>query len=363
MALLVFAVVLLAAARGAVGFLSIDCGLDDSSSGYKDTYGIFYVPDGSYVDAGENHMVAADQEGQDERPYRTLRSFPSGDRNCYALPTVAGDKYLVRMSFFYGNYDGKDSSSTVQFDLYIGVDRWTTVRPDSKQFYEAMFVGWASWAPVCLVRTSPGSTPFVSSVELRPLGSDLYPDLMANESMNLFDRRNMGSNNSVVKYDDDPYDRYWWPIQSEPTWNNISTVLPINLDSNYAVPSPVIQTAIEAVSTNTTLTFTWKDQGSNGYEYKVYLHFADFQNSQLRQFNVSLNDDVEPYQYSPPYLTSDVLYNSGWYQPDGDDGAYSITLKATAASKLPPMINALELYTHIFHVNPKTSPTDLLMES
>lgn len=181
------------------GFLSIDCGLDASSSGYNDTYGVFYVPDGSYVDGGENHMVAADQGAKLERPYQTLRSFPSGDRNCYSLPTVAGAKYLLRMVFFYRNYDGQDSSSTLQFDLYLGVDRWTTVKPDSDYWYEALFVAWASWTPVCLMRTSPKSTPFVSSVELRTLGSDVYPDLTANESMSLAQRFNMGTNYSVIE--------------------------------------------------------------------------------------------------------------------------------------------------------------------
>uniref|UniRef100_A0A0E0B1U9 Protein kinase domain-containing protein n=1 Tax=Oryza glumipatula TaxID=40148 RepID=A0A0E0B1U9_9ORYZ len=302
-------------------------------------------------------MVAADLESKVERPYRTLRSFPSGDRNCYSLPTVAGAKYLIRMSFYYGNYDGKDSSSTLQFDLYIGVDRWTTVHGDSNGFHEALFVAWASWAPVCLVRTSPGATPFVSSVELRPLGSGLYPDLMANESMYMADRKNMGSNNSVIEYKDDLYDRYWWPMPSNPTWKNISTASPIDLASNYAVPSPVIQTAIEAVSTNTTLTlYTWKDQGSNGYEYKVYMHFADFQNSQLRQFNISFNTLKED-QYSPPYLAPFVVFNTRWYK--SNDGEYNITLQATAASKLPPMINAIELYTRISHINPRTLPRDL----
>lgn len=152
------------------------------------------------------------------------------------------------------------------------------------------------------------------------------------------------------------YDRYWWPMPSNPTWKNISTASPIDLASNYAVPSPVIQTAIEAVSTNTTLTlYTWRDQGSNGYEYKVYMHFADFQNSQLRQFNISFNT-LRDDQYSPPYLAPFVVSNNGWYR--SNDGEYNITLQATTASKLPPMINAIELYIRISHVNPRTLPRD-----
>lgn len=88
----------------------------------------------------------------------------------------------------------------------------------------------------------------------------------------------------------------------------------------------------------------------------VYLYFADFQNSQLRQFNISLNT-LKADQFSPPYLAPSVMSNvDGWYK--SNDGGYTITLEATAASKLPPMINAYELYTRISHINPMTLPTD-----
>lgn len=188
----------------AAGFLSIDCGLEANYSGYTDTiHGIFYVSDGSYVDAGENHGVAADKESGRIRPDLTVRSFPSGVRNCYALPTNAGNKYLVRVVAFYGNYDGKNSSSSLQFDLHLGSNYWDTVQAGStKQVYEALFVAWASWAPVCLINTGQG-TPFVSSVELRMLGSELYPHVMTNQSMRLHFRDILGPttvSRSVARY-------------------------------------------------------------------------------------------------------------------------------------------------------------------
>lgn len=161
----------------------------------------------------------------------------------------------------------------------------------------------------------------------------------------------------MCRYDTDPYDRYWWPMRSDArAWKNISTMSPIKLVSNYDVPLPVIQTAIEAVSTNTTIIFGWLDQGPRKqYEYRVYLHFADFQNSQLRQFSASFNT-LKSQEGSPPYLAPFVLSNNGWYK--SENGAYNITLNATAASKLPPMINAVEIYSRISHVNPKTFPRD-----
>uniref|UniRef100_M8CTC8 Malectin-like domain-containing protein n=1 Tax=Aegilops tauschii TaxID=37682 RepID=M8CTC8_AEGTA len=117
------------------GFLSIDCGLeDDDYSGRKGlSTGIVYVSDGAYVDSGENHRVAAEYttSATDEQ-YLTLRSFPSGERNCYALPTEAGAKYFLRLEFFYGNYDGKNRLST-QFDLHLGSNYWDTYETGTQE--------------------------------------------------------------------------------------------------------------------------------------------------------------------------------------------------------------------------------------
>ncbi|KAF0915182.1 hypothetical protein E2562_034143 [Oryza meyeriana var. granulata] len=215
MALLVpFAAFLLTAALQAVGqeparapadFLSIDCGLEANYSSYKNpNTGIVYVSDEPYVDSGENHRIAADQESRwGDTDVLTLRSFPSGVRNCYTLPTRKGSKYLVRLSIVYGNYDGKDSPSALMFDLHLGAYFWTTVDVLSNHVYEAMFMAWASWAPVGLINTGSG-TQFVSRVELRPLGDELYPAVMANQSMSTCVRWSLGE---AEKYPDDSYDR------------------------------------------------------------------------------------------------------------------------------------------------------------
>jgi hypothetical protein len=128
-------------------------------------------------------------------------------RNCYALPTRAGTRYLVRLSFVHGNYDGSNADagggggvggggwSTLSFDLYLGVDRWATV--DKDYAHEAVFVAWASWAPVCLINTGSG-TPFVSVVELRPLDDALYPSVMANQSMARYVRCSIGDNKEFI---------------------------------------------------------------------------------------------------------------------------------------------------------------------
>lgn len=182
--------------------MSINCGLDDKYSGYNDVAtGLVYVSDGPYVDAGENRRVAAEYESQLYRRYLTVRTFPSGLRNCYTLPTVAGAKYLLHMEVVYANHDCRNSTS-LEFDLHLGPNFWITVDVSSRnQVYEAVFVAWASWAPACLVNTG-GGTPFVSVVELRQLALALYPPVTFSQSISKYDRRHMdiAANDSIIRY-------------------------------------------------------------------------------------------------------------------------------------------------------------------
>ncbi|KAL5201551.1 hypothetical protein ABZP36_035905 [Zizania latifolia] len=333
MALLVFFLAFLLAAAvpaiGQEGFLSIDCGLEPTSSGYTETdLDIFYVPDGPYVDAGENQQVLAEYVTETlRRPYVTLRSFPTGGRNCYSLPTNNGAKYLVRLVFFYGNYDRKNSSSTLQFDLHLGVNYWDTVHANGDEVYEAVFVAWASWAPVCLVNTGAG-TPFVSLVELRPLGIELYGNdiVTANQSMHTHMRHDMGPTNvDVTRYPQDPYDRYWWQIDAVPSWANLSTTSTIQTESTYAVLSSVLQTAVTPTGNNTVLSVnTWQD--TTATEYVVFLHFADFQKSKPRQFDVYPDVDIVMEAFNPSYLSASRVYTT-WFK--ATNGNYNITLAAT----------------------------------
>ncbi|XP_052168297.1 receptor-like protein kinase At3g21340 [Oryza glaberrima] len=362
MALLLLFVALLSAALQAVGqspgFLSIDCGREANFSDYTDPKtGIVYVPDGQYVDSGENHRITNEKAKTKSTDLQTVRSFPpSCLRNCYTLPTRKGAKYLVRLLFVYGNYDGEDNASMLKFDLHLGAYFWTTVENPSDHVYEAIFMAWARWTPVCLINTGSG-TPFVNTVELRPLGDALYPTVMANQSLSMHERCSLGETKTfITRYPNDPYDRYWWQMwHSDPTWKNISSLSTVKEDSNFAVPSPVMQTAIEAIDNSTILNITWVNKMLSGHNIKLLLHFADFQNSQLRQFNASLNN-AQPYQYSPPYLTAEALFNSGW--STASDGEYTIRLEPTSASKLPPMINALEIYSLISHNSPTTLQAD-----
>lgn len=132
------------------------------------------------------------------RRYETVRSFPVGARNCYTFEsTTPGLKYLVRATFLYGNYDLKDKP--VQFDLYLGVNLWKTINitnPTAYFFTEAVAEAAAGPMSVCLVNTGLG-TPFISGLDLRPMGTFLYPMVGAARSLVLLKRLNMASSADI----------------------------------------------------------------------------------------------------------------------------------------------------------------------
>ncbi|RLN34849.1 putative LRR receptor-like serine/threonine-protein kinase PAM74 [Panicum miliaceum] len=294
---LLAAVLLVLSAQANAGFLSIDCGLDDEYSGYKDpnSGGIVYVSDGTYTDAGENLKVAPEYESYYQSHF--LRSYLT---------------YLARLAASYGNHDGRNDSSAMEFDVHLGANYWDTVRVRDNQVYEVVFVAWAGWAPVCLLNTGHGA-PFLSMLELRRLGDALYPALMANQTMSMFRRRNMGG--KFIRFPDDPYDRYWWTIV-DPRWSNLSTAQNMQPDPSFAEPVVVLQTAATATGNSTALSYTWQDNRP-AYSFMVFLHFADFQSAQLREFDIYFNGNrlgPSDKPYRPPYLASSTVCSFGWYR-------------------------------------------------
>lgn len=176
-------------------FVSIDCG---NSKNYTDkNTSLLFTPDDPYIDTGISYNISSSYASLIvQATDLTLRSFPVGNRNCYTLkPAVQSRKYLVRAIFFYGNYDKKyQTNETFLFDLHIGVNFWRTVNISDagKAFeHEAIFVAPADFVSVCLVNKGFG-TPFISSLEMRPLKSTLYPLVTASNFCDVSLRRDFG---------------------------------------------------------------------------------------------------------------------------------------------------------------------------
>ncbi|MQM06845.1 hypothetical protein Taro_039671 [Colocasia esculenta] len=338
------AVVTSAHGQSTAGFISIDCG--HAGEGYRDSTGMFYSPDKPYIGTGVNRNVSSDYNLKFLRRYGDLRSFPNGTRNCYTLPVRQGGKYLVRAGFVYGNYDGLNQPPV--FNLYLGVNFWQRVRADSL-LVDIIAVAPAVSMQVCLVKNDTAGTPFISTLELRPLADSMYSLVNASQSLVLHQGRYNygGQRNAQIRYPDDPYDRIWYTPDSQTGWKPISSNSTAQVkpepSGEFPVPSAVMGTAVTITSFSGRLNFTVAS--SLGDKIYLMMHFAELQQlraNESRVFDVYYtNTDLWFKAYRPKYLQAGVLYTS----KPGEGGTYTYSLAATGNSTLPPILNALEVYT------------------
>ncbi|XP_016443829.2 putative leucine-rich repeat receptor-like protein kinase At2g19210 [Nicotiana tabacum] len=322
------------------GFISIDCGLPAGSDYTDIRTGISYVSDEGHVSGGVSHSISPIYQSNSlEKPFFTVTSFPSGTKNCYTLSPSQGSlgKYLIRASFFYGDYDG--SGQLPIFDIYLGEDYWDTIiisNASIPYWTEVIHTPSNDYITVCLVKRDT-TTPFISALELRPLNITIYPTL--SKSLKLFVRENYGSlTNQLIRYKDDAYDRIWVPIPSENA-GILSTTQDV-VENSYKVPSAVLSTAVTPLPFQLT-------PGNISDKYYIYLHFAEVEEllgTQTREFNIYINDNLFYGPLSPAYLSTTTVYT---LSPGYGYERYDIVINSTATSTLPPLIKALEIYREI----------------
>ncbi|CAL9205481.1 probable LRR receptor-like serine/threonine-protein kinase At1g51860 [Musa acuminata AAA Group] len=330
------------------GFVSIDCGMDGSTS-YNDTVtGITYDPDAEYINSGVNYKIDKTYlETGIPVQAETLRAFPDGDRNCYTIDgIIQGDKYLIRGLFFHGNYDGLTS---VAFELHLGMNFWQLVNitePSDPIWREIITVAQDISFSVCLVNINSG-TPFISALELRHIGStDVYKDVNQTNSLVLYARVNTGDAAQDIRYPDDAYDRIWQLYITPTVWADINSSLPIQTSPGdaFQVPAVVMATAVTPAD-DTYLKFYFR--ADTGVVYYVYMHFAEFDalsQTENRTFDVLVNDELEVSSFKPEYLLSTHISLSVT-SALGTEVTCNFTLNSTSGSSFPPILNAIEVYS------------------
>ncbi|RVW51950.1 putative leucine-rich repeat receptor-like serine/threonine-protein kinase [Vitis vinifera] len=154
---------------------------------------IYYTLDAKFIDTGINYNVSKEYVDEDTDQLMDVRSFPEGDRNCYALPPGQGKnhKYLIRLG-------------------------------------------------------SCSGTPFISVLELQQLNDSIYSPTEPG-SLLLHDRWDFGTQKekwSLIRSKDDVYDRIWRPF-TQSSWESInSSVVRSSFSvSDYKLPGIVMATA------------------------------------------------------------------------------------------------------------------------
>ncbi|KAJ3701810.1 hypothetical protein LUZ61_005515 [Rhynchospora tenuis] len=339
------------------GFISIDCG--NTNSFVDDATKLTYTSDDQYIDTGVNANIASNYKSTISLvTLFSLRSFPSGDRNCYNLkPVVRNITYLIRVGFFHGNYDShfsQQSKKPILFDLYIGISKWKTVNITDAGYifmYEAVTVALGEVLYVCLVNTGQG-TPFISFLETRQMKSPLYPYVTATQFGDLYGRGDVGGS-KYTRYPSDKYDRIWYPLMID-EWTNISTPQRVNSDlgeSLSELPSTVLQTAVipsKSAPNSSNIYFNWTQQDGLIPPIGFNLYFAEVKQLPMggkREFDIYYNGKLLYQQVNPKYLMANTIYTAKPQNMPIDLNRYSITLNATSNSTEPALLNALEIYS------------------
>ncbi|KAL1210667.1 putative LRR receptor-like serine/threonine-protein kinase [Cardamine amara subsp. amara] len=336
--------------QGQAGFISIDCGSPPNIN-YVDTdTGISYTWDAPYINTGVNVNVS-EEYGYPKNPVlpfplADVRSFPQGNRNCYSLTPSEGkgNLYLIRASFMYGNYDGK--KALPEFDLYVDVNFWSTVKfknASENVIKEILSFAESETVYVCLVNKGKG-TPFISALELRPTNSSIYgTEFGRNVSMVLYQRWDTGYLNGTGRYQKDVYDRIWSPY-SPVSWNSTTTTGYIDIfQSGYRPPDEVIKTAASPKSDDEPLELSWTSDDPNTRFY-AYLYFAELEHlkrNESRKIKIFWNGSPVSEAFIPSSEYSMTVSNSRAFT--GKD--HWISVQKTADSTLPPILNAIEIFT------------------
>ncbi|GMY34476.1 putative lrr receptor-like serine/threonine-protein kinase, partial [Fagus crenata] len=92
------------------------------------------------------------------------------------------------------------------------------------------------------------------------------------------------------------------------------------------------------------LAFNWDAENVTS-EYYIYMHFAevvDLKANQSRSFNITINGNHFYGPIVPDYLSSNTLYSTSALMIAQ---TYKVSIFKTESSTLPPILNAVEIYS------------------
>ncbi|GFQ06360.1 senescence-induced receptor-like serine/threonine-protein kinase [Phtheirospermum japonicum] len=321
--------------------VSIDCG---SSDIYTDENIIIWTGDNDFMQNGESMVVQS--SNSISHVMDTLRVFTTRKKNCYSVPySGKGERVLVRASFNYGNYDKKSAPPT--FDLQLDGNRWVTVETSSTGYvyYEAIYVPKGDDVSACVAQTKPGQFPFMSALEVRSLASDMYGHVDQSYPLFMITRVAYGAN-ETVRFADDRYDRLWTPATGGDGLTALATdAFFIETDGVLDhPPSAVLQNAIAAVTPTGEIHLL---TGLPTAQVPVYMNMYFSEVTQLdttdtRSFQVLVNGaPLFDIPILPPYANCKEMYISNLTASSDT----TFALVPTSDSTLPPLINAMEVYS------------------
>ncbi|KAG2326578.1 hypothetical protein Bca52824_009306 [Brassica carinata] len=339
------------------GFVSLDCG---GAEPFTDELGLKWLPD-THLLFGSTATISS--PNQTKTQYTTLRHFPATDsrKYCYTLDVTSRNRYLIRATFLYGNFDSNNVYP--KFDISLGPTHWTTIVISDAAVIEKaelVFLALSPTVSVCLSNATTGQ-PFISTLELRQLNGSMYlTEYEDRFHLSVAARINFGAESEdPVRYPDDPYDRIWESDQMKKAnylvdvaagTKRVSTALPIEPAGNDKPPEKVMQTAV--VGTNGSLTYRMNLEGfpGCGWAFTYFAEIEDLAEDESRKFRLVLPDQPD-YSKAIVNIRENTQRAYKVYEP----GYYNITLPyvlnfrfaKTADSSRGPILNAMEISKYL----------------
>ena len=105
-----------------------------------------------------------------------------------------------------------------------------------------------------------------------------------------------------------------------------------------------MSTAATPKTDSSPLNFNWDSETATS-KYYIYMHFAEvveLKANQSRSFNITINGQLFYGHFVPEYLSTITLYRTS---PLTITKKYEVSIFKTENSTLPPILNAVEIYS------------------
>ncbi|EEF47574.1 protein with unknown function [Ricinus communis] len=339
-------------------FISIDCG---STSNYTDKRtGLEWISDNGIM----NHGKSVEVKNPDGywAQYGKRRDFPIDSKKyCYNLGTKERRRYLVRATFQYGSLENEDSYP--KFDLYLDATKWSTVTVlEASRIYvkEMIIRAPSSSIDVCICCATTGS-PFISTLELRPLNLSMYAtDYEDRFFLKLAARVNFGAPDEfALRYPDDPYDRIWdsdlakrqnFLVGVAPGTVRINTSKNIDIQTREYPPVKVMQTAVVGTEGLLSYRLNLEDFPANARAYAYFSEIEDLGSNETRKFKL-MKPYISDYSNAVVNIAENANGSYRLYEPSYMnvtlDFVLSFSFVKTRDSTQGPLINAIEISKYL----------------
>ncbi|KAG7577833.1 Malectin-like domain [Arabidopsis thaliana x Arabidopsis arenosa] len=295
----------------------LNCGSSSSTNLNE----IDYTPDQEFISVGNTTTI----KQKDLIPIlSTLRYFPdkSSRKHCYNFPVAKTSKYLIRTTYYYGNFDGKNNPPV--FDQIVGGTKWSVVNTSEdyakgqSSYYEIIVGVPGKRLSVCLAKNAHtlSSSPFISALDVQSLEDTMYNSTdLGSYKLSLIARNSFGGDGEIIR---------------------------INPSNFWNIPPPEAFVEGFTASKGKPLELQWPPFPLLATKYYVALYFQDNRSPgpmSWRAFDVSVNG--LSFLRKLNVSTNGVMVYSGQWPLSGQT---QITLTPAKDAPIGPVINAGEVF-------------------